>query len=113
MSLEFEVIQDNVGLNPVRSFGYPLTIMPILLDFSGVENYATGGVEIEKLDNYFNYGEGLFMMIANKDGYIFEYDNNNNKIIVYEGDGTDGIAEVANEGDISSIETVIAMVYGY
>ena len=112
--MEFELQQDNVGLNPVRSFGNPVTMLPITLDFSDVTDYPTGGEEID-LSNYFNYGDGenVILLISPKDGYIFEYDNDNEKVKVYEGDGTDGIKEVDNDDDISSLEDVHAIAFGY
>jgi len=110
--MEFTLAEDAVGLNPVRAMGHPLNILPIVLDFSSVTDYSTGGEEID-LSNYFNYEEHIMILIPVTDGYLFEYDPDNEKVIVYEGDGTDGIAEVANEGDISSIGEIRAFAFGY
>ncbi len=102
----------STGFNPVRTYGEPMNIVPVILDFSEVTDYSTGGEEID-LDSFFNYDEDFMMVIPPKDGYIFEYDDENDKVIVYEGDGTDGIAEVANEDDIASIGSIPALVFGY
>lgn len=110
--MDFELIEDAVGLNPVKSMGQQLTILPIELDFSGVTSYSTDGEELD-LTNHFNYDENIMVFITMQDGYLFEYDETAEKVIVYEGDGTDGIAEVDSATDISAIGKTSAIALGY
>ena len=125
MPISVELVGDkgNAGKTLVRSVGEKIEMFPCEIDFSDVTNYSPGGEEID-FNNYFNV-DVIAAVVTPKDGYIFEYDEENEKVeVLYPtiehdhgtGDETQSASaaeEVEENADISSLGKIRAIVYGY
>ena len=120
MPLDFEMVGEkgNAGMNIVRSVGEQIRLFPVLIDFSGVEDYSGDGEEVD-FDSYFQVdtitviikdiivdGAGAFT----GDFAVLSYDEDDKKIHVY--DSANG-TEMSENDDISSLGKIRAIAYGY
>lgn len=99
-----------------RSLGGQLAVKAFDFDFSEVDKYPEGGVDCD-LGVFYN-GKKHAAIVAPKGGYVFEYDAENAKLIVYvvgedTGDAVPGaLAEVEDETDLSSLGKVSILSWG-
>lgn len=104
---------DNYGMNDVRAVGMQLKVLTGTFDFDS--SYPTGGEDFD-LSSYFSKGV-VGVIPFPQDGYVFEYDNENEKIKAYYADydaSSDGaLIEVADGTDLSSITGVNFVALGY
>lgn len=104
---------DNAGMNDVRAVGMQLKVLTGTFDFDS--SYPTDGEDFD-VSSYFPKGV-IAVIVPSKDGYVFEYDKDDEKIKAYYADydaGSDGaLIEVADEEDLSSVTGVSFVALGY
>lgn len=103
--------QKGTGWFDARSMGGQIAIKALEFDFSSVNNYPAGGVDCD-IRVFYN-GKKHAAIVAPKSGYIFEYDAENGKLLVYvAGSGGGPLDEVADQTDLSSIGKVQILAWG-
>lgn len=102
-SLNFDA--DNAGMNDVRAVGMQLKVLTGTFDFDS--SYPTGGEDFD-VSAYFPKGVVAVLPMP-KDGYTFEYDKDNKKIIAYSAADT----EVTDATDLSALTAVSFIALGY
>ena len=95
---------DNYGMNDVKNMGFGMNLVTGSFDFDS--SYPSGGEDFD-LSNYF-HKDIVQVQFEAKNGYVFEYDKANDKVIAY----TAG-SEVADTTDLSSLTDVKFIAIGY
>lgn len=107
------VPQGSSGTFDARAQGGMLIFKAFRYDY-GEDTVAAGGVELG-LEHYFPV-EVLGVIAAPQDGYVFEYDRANDKLIAYEvGDDEGAVAGPLEEatGDLSDVTGVQILAWGH
>ncbi len=108
MSVDISFDKDHAMLGHVKVIG-PQRIVTGSIEFDN--DYDSGGEEMD-LSNYMRRTTGVF--IASNSGYVFEYDYDEEKVKVYQADGSAGaLTEVSGSTDLSALDDVKFMAWGF